>query len=560
MLLYTRRGAPLSLTPDLLTTIAPPVQGVQVDVMQFMENPDPRVLREHGGGAHGFLALGEGSVVVASNRDPSMYEYGARPSTDKEVYVQIHSGGHTVSPQRYMEAVAALRPDLYVTMCDEVTADAKPKRVATSVRRTAAWLATCLEAHAVHQGTALLKQQLQADVDALRPRDRAQSQKKAKKVSRRNEPGQGQGHGREQGKGRGREPMVQDAAAEEARTAEPEPQSAADGAAAAAEAGRGKEEAGPGPGPGAVGEEVDELEGAGEGPLAGSLLLAPLAGGGLAAERAKAAAAVGARPEIGGYALCGLGTGEAPEARPGLIAASLDALPPSALDLRPVFGPGLGGSPEEVLAAVEAGVDLIDSSYVAQLTAAGCALTFPLQPPPDWQPAAAEAGAAEGAQPGVPADPVTSADDTKINLWSPVYRLDKGPLLPGCACFACARHSRAYVHHLLNAHEMTADVLLEAHNTAHMQGFMQAVREAIAGGRLARYRAWIASRRSVPLAALPRKLVAKRRASGPAGAGAEEDEGGASEASEASDAEAGVGGDADRVGQQGQAPAKWVRV
>lgn len=55
----------------------------------------------------------------------------------------------------------------------------------------------------------------------------------------------------------------------------------------------------------------------------------------------------------------------------------------------------------------------------------------------------------------------------------PAIRLDKGPLLPGCGCFACARHSRAYVHHLLNAHEMLGEVLLEAHNTSHMNGFCQ---------------------------------------------------------------------------------------
>lgn len=55
----------------------------------------------------------------------------------------------------------------------------------------------------------------------------------------------------------------------------------------------------------------------------------------------------------------------------------------------------------------------------------------------------------------------------------PVCRLDQGPLLPGCRCFACSHHSRAYVHHLLNAHEMLADVLLEAHNTQHMNAFVQ---------------------------------------------------------------------------------------
>lgn len=34
-LLYTRRGFPMSLTPDMIATLDPPVQGYQVDVMQL---------------------------------------------------------------------------------------------------------------------------------------------------------------------------------------------------------------------------------------------------------------------------------------------------------------------------------------------------------------------------------------------------------------------------------------------------------------------------------------------------------------------------------------------
>jgi hypothetical protein len=130
-----------------------------------------------------------------------------------------------------------------------------------------------------------------------------------------------------------------------------------------------------------------------------------------------------------GFALCGLGTGESPEQRPALITASLEGLtappPPVRLPRRPapasapapapaspapapaadaaaaaaapasgpaasaadaaagisaagpdlgallasrvLFAPGLGSSPEDVLAAVAEGVDLLDCSYVAQV-------------------------------------------------------------------------------------------------------------------------------------------------------------------------------------------------
>ena len=37
---------------------------------------------------------------------------------------------------------------------------------------------------------------------------------------------------------------------------------------------------------------------------------------------------------------------------------------------------------------------------------------------------------------------------------------DSRPLLPGCQCFCCQNHSRAYIHHLVRTHEMLALVLL----------------------------------------------------------------------------------------------------
>jgi hypothetical protein len=39
--------------------------------------------------------------------------------------------------------------------------------------------------------------------------------------------------------------------------------------------------------------------------------------------------------------------------------------------------------------------------------------------------------------------------------------VDMGALVEGCECFTCKNHHRAYVHHLLKCHEMTAWVLLQ---------------------------------------------------------------------------------------------------
>lgn len=76
-----------------------------------------------------------------------------------------------------------------------------------------------------------------------------------------------------------------------------------------------------------------------------------------------------------------------------------------------------------------------------------------------------------------------------------VCRLDKGPLVAGCSCFTCKNHSRAYIHHLLQTHEMLAGVLLEMHNTHWWLQFFAAIQEAIQQGRLQQYIKWFKQRR-----------------------------------------------------------------
>jgi queuine tRNA-ribosyltransferase accessory subunit len=58
-----------------------------------------------------------------------------------------------------------------------------------------------------------------------------------------------------------------------------------------------------------------------------------------------------------------------------------------------------------------------------------------------------------------------SKDEEQIPLGTDMFNstneADMGPLAEGCECFTCTNHHRAYVHHLLNCHEMTAWVLLQ---------------------------------------------------------------------------------------------------
>ena len=64
---------------------------------------------------------------------------------------------------------------------------------------------------------------------------------------------------------------------------------------------------------------------------------------------------------------------------------------------------------------------------------------------------------------------------------------DGGPLDTQCACPACARFSRAYLHHVVKANEIIASMLITWHNLAYYQDLMQGARDAIATARLAEF-------------------------------------------------------------------------
>jgi len=70
------------------------------------------------------------------------------------------------------------------------------------------------------------------------------------------------------------------------------------------------------------------------------------------------------------------------------------------------------------------------------------------------------------------------------NLRNARFADEPGPLDPGCDCPACTRHPAAYLHHLFKAREMLGPILLTWHNLAYYQRLMRALRGATIGGRL----------------------------------------------------------------------------
>jgi queuine tRNA-ribosyltransferase len=76
----------------------------------------------------------------------------------------------------------------------------------------------------------------------------------------------------------------------------------------------------------------------------------------------------------------------------------------------------------------------------------------------------------------------------RFNVRNAAHARDERPLVEGCPCEACSRHTRAYVHYLARAEELTGVRLLTLHNLAYTEALVAGAREAIAAGRFGLYR------------------------------------------------------------------------
>ncbi|MEO5834445.1 MAG: tRNA guanosine(34) transglycosylase Tgt [Nakamurella sp.] len=72
--------------------------------------------------------------------------------------------------------------------------------------------------------------------------------------------------------------------------------------------------------------------------------------------------------------------------------------------------------------------------------------------------------------------------DGRYNLTGARYRRDFGPLADGCDCYTCAHYSRAYLHHLFKAREMTGFTLATIHNERFIVRMVDDIRDSIDGG------------------------------------------------------------------------------
>ncbi|KAI5799253.1 tRNA-guanine transglycosylase family protein [Peziza echinospora] len=152
---------------------------------------------------------------------------------------------------------------------------------------------------------------------------------------------------------------------------------------------------------------------------------------------------------------------------------------PKGLDDLPKLSLDSPKSPLEILEQIEAGIDLFNLHLVGDATDAGIALDFYF-PSVDV---------------GVHREEDASGEKRALgmDMWSGKFATDVAPFSYGlgggerreegqCTCYACAKHHRAYVQHLLMAKEMTAWVLLQIHNYTIINKFFTAVRNSISNG------------------------------------------------------------------------------
>ena len=146
-----------------------------------------------------------------------------------------------------------------------------------------------------------------------------------------------------------------------------------------------------------------------------------------------------------GYAIGGLSVGEPKKDMQRI----LNAIGPKMPENKPRYLMGVG-KPEDIIRAVQRGVDMFDCVMPTRNARNGHLFT------------------SEGI----------------IRIRNSAYKDDLNPLDPECDCYTCSNFSRSYLHHLEKCKEMLGPQLNTIHNLRFYQNLMSQIRGAIAEGNL----------------------------------------------------------------------------
>lgn len=141
-----------------------------------------------------------------------------------------------------------------------------------------------------------------------------------------------------------------------------------------------------------------------------------------------------------GFAIGGLAVGEEKQEREDVCELTAALLPAD----RPRYLMGVG-TPLDVLEAVHRGVDMFDCIIPTQVAKRGSCFTSR----------------------GI------------VELRRSVYKFSEAALDPHCACPVCAKHSRAYLHHLTKTQEPLGWQLMGQHNIHFYHQLMKEIRQSI---------------------------------------------------------------------------------
>jgi len=83
-----------------------------------------------------------------------------------------------------------------------------------------------------------------------------------------------------------------------------------------------------------------------------------------------------------------------------------------------------------------------------------------------------------------------------IRIRNAQYRTDVAPLDDTCSCYACRNFSRAYLHHLQRANEILGARLATIHNLHYYFALMSELRDAVVAGAFAAYEARFRAQRA----------------------------------------------------------------
>ena len=150
-----------------------------------------------------------------------------------------------------------------------------------------------------------------------------------------------------------------------------------------------------------------------------------------------------------GYAIGGISVGEPKEEYIDILKYTAPLMPEN----KPRYLMGVG-SPDYLIEAAMAGVDMCDCVLPTRIARNGTAMTW----------------------------------NGKVVVRNGAYSRDFSPLDPECDCYTCKNYTRAYIRHLINTNEILGTRLLSTHNLYFLTKLMERVRKEIENDNLLNFK------------------------------------------------------------------------